>query len=286
MKQLKAFLYILVTAAVIVAKPAFSQNANPLDPISHLPALAGDYFPMHSIGLNRDFHIFVRLPENYKDNPNITYPVIYVLDGDSLFPLLAPTHLFLTYDENIPEAIVIGIAYGGFAEINKRNKDFTPLSSDSTSDQGGAAEFLQFLKGELIPRVERNYRADSSRRILLGQSRGAQFVLWSALNDPDLFWARIASNPVFVPGKQEFFKPPSHHKNKDLMLALMTGTREKESRRLNVKEWVNHWTLNPRNPWQLKVFEINGGTHAASIGESYRQAMLWFFQKEMEQKKK
>ena len=54
------------------------------------------------------------------------YPVVYLLDGDSLFPMLAANHLFLTYDEQLPEAIVVGIAYGSFdPSINRRDIDFT-----------------------------------------------------------------------------------------------------------------------------------------------------------------
>jgi len=30
-------------------------------------------------------------------------------------------------------------------------------------------------------------------------------------------------------------------------------------------------------PWAGRLFEIQDGLHAASIGESYRQAMVWLF---------
>ena len=31
-------------------------------------------------------------------------------------------------------------------------------------------------------------------------------------------------------------------------------------------------------PWQVALIEIEGGTHAATIGEAYRRAMRWLFE--------
>jgi len=185
--------------ALALASPCARAQTAPVVPLDHLPALAGDYLRIESRALGRPFHIYVRYPDGYAREPRRRYPIVYLLDGDSLFPILAPSHLFLTYDEQLPEAIVVGIAYGGFdPAINRRDDDFT---------EPGAAAFQHFLKTELIPLVERRYRADPARRILFGQSRGGGFVLYSAFTDPDLFWGRIASNPSFDPGRARFFGP-------------------------------------------------------------------------------
>lgn len=178
------------------------RNSVPLD---YLPALKGDYFEIDSKLVGRKYHIYTRLPEGYEGDTTERYPVVYLLDGDSLFPLLSPTHLFLTYDEQLPEAIIIGISYGEFNQsINKRHIDFSAPAPDAAPGENGAPQFLGFLKNELIPAVEGRYRVNSDKRVLLGQSRGGYFVLWSALQAPDLFWGRIASNPSLTPGRESF----------------------------------------------------------------------------------
>ena len=269
---------IMALVASIFSSGAGAQEGrSDLGPISYLPSLAGDYFPMRSKAVGRDYHVFVRLPENYGKDTAARFPVVYVLDGDSLFPLLAPTHLFLTYDEKLPEAIIVGIAYGGFGAVNKRGMDFSAPASDATADQGGAPKFLAFMKTELLPAVEGKFRADPSRRILLGQSRGADFVLWSALEDPDLFWGRIASNPALAPGKARYFEKASANSRRDLKVAVMSGSRDKEARRTDAREWTHHWLGQSVKPWEVKLFSMSNGTHAATIGESYRQAMQWLF---------
>nr|AAK28566.1 hypothetical protein [uncultured bacterium] len=251
-------------------------------PIGYLPALKGDYFQIASEATDRKYHIYIRLPEGYDPKASERYPVIYLLDGDSLFPLLAPTHLFLTYDEKLPEAVIVGISYGGFdPSINKRHVDFSAPAVDAAPGENGAPDFLSFLKNELLPTVEGRYDIDSSKRVLLGQSRGGHFVLWSALEAPDLFWGRIASNPSFAPGRARFFADASPHSRDDLKVALVSGSRDTELRRRNAVEWAQAWQDRADAPWQVKLFVIQGGTHAASIGEAYRQAMLWLFSKEV-----
>lgn len=151
-------------------------------PLNYLPALSGDYFELLSKETGRRYHIYIRLPESYSKAPLGTrYPVVYLLDGDSLFPILATEHLFLNIDERLPEAIIVGIAYGSFDPlINKRDVDFTAPADGMKPEYAGAPAFQRFLKTELIPAIERRYRVDSDRRVLFGQSRGGSFVLYSA----------------------------------------------------------------------------------------------------------
>jgi hypothetical protein len=252
-----------------------SGDTHPLD---HLPALRGDYFPFDSNAVGRPFHIYVRLPENYGSDERVRYPVVYLLDGDSLFPILAASHLFLTIDEGLPEAIVVGIAYGSFdPSINRRGFDFSTPVENADPERGGAPAFHDFLKSELIPRIENRYRADPSRRVLFGQSRGGSMVLYSALTDPDLFWGRIANNPVFDPGRELFFSPAAAASENGLGLVVTSGSRDLPDLRKAALEWFSAWEAVEDKPWSLRTITIEGGTHAADIPNSYRAGMLWLF---------
>ena len=264
----------------LASQTASAQSAEAAGPLQYLPGVAGDYFPIESAAADHRYHVFIRYPESYAEVPGRTYPVVYVLDGDTLFPLLAPQQLFLTYDEKLPEAIVVGIAYGSFAPpANRRDYDFSAQAADAREDQGGASAFLRFLKTELIPQVEARVRADPARRVLVGQSRSGYMVLWSAWADPDLFWGRIASNPVVTPGREILFSAPAVTPMRhDLGIALVSGTRDDSAtRREGAKAWGERWEQAADAPWDAHLIEIEGGTHAASIGEAYRHAMLWLF---------
>jgi uncharacterized protein len=246
-----------------------------------LPILRGDYFRLDSVVLKRSLHIHVRYPEGYNPGRLTPYPVIYVLDGDSLFPILAANHLFLNLDEGVPDAVVVGIAYGSFeGSINKRGRDYSAPGADATANQGGAPRFQTMLKSELFPRVERQYHVDANRRILFGQSRSAHFVLYSAFTEPDLFWGRIASTAPLQPGRAVFFANPATAMRKDLGLVVTSSERDIGAIRNGALEWFAKWEGRTELPWALKTATLPGATHSADSVNSYRLGMVWLFGRE------
>lgn len=246
-------------------------------PLDYLPALKGDYFPLQSKEAGHLYHIYVRLPEGYAENPERSYPVVYLLDGDSLFPQLSAQHLFMTIDDKLPEAVIVGISYGSFAKpTNRRHVDFMPPGPEVKAEDTKMEAFNRFLERELLPLVESRYRAAPDRRILFGQSRGGAMILYSAFTRPDLFWARIASNPSWVPGREVFYGRPAPGKRDDLQLLVAIGTEEYPERRAAASEWFAHWNGRSR-PWAITRIDIPGGTHSADAGNAYRAALRRLF---------
>lgn len=263
-------------AGCTVARP--EPAAAVVTPLDHLPALRGEYFPLQSAATGRTYHIYVRLPEGYDAAAARTYPTIYLLDGDTLFPILAANHLFLTYDDGLPEAIVVGIAYGGFdPAVNRRNIDFQSPGEGVAPDAAGAAAFQRLLKTELIPEIERRHRSDGSRRVLFGQSRGGAFVLYSAVTDPDLFRGRIASNPSITPGIESLLEPAAASTRSDLTLVVTSGTRDRADLQDEAARWLAVWEARPERPWRLFGERIEGGTHAANAPDAYRRGLHRLF---------
>lgn len=271
----RAALSLLLAVGTV---PAAAQDVRPPIPLDHLPALAGDYFHLPWPEQQRGFHIYVRLPADYGQQPDRRYPIVYLLDGDSLFPILGASHLFLTYDETLPEAIVVGIAYGGFdPAVNRRDVDFMSPASGVPQAEAGAPAFHALLKARLLPEVERRYRADPARRILVGQSRAGAFILHSAFADPDLFWGRIASNPSFRRDGENWFGNPATASRRDLHLVVTSGSRDRPQSRADALRWWATWQDREGRPWNLRFLTIENGTHAANITDAYRLGLLAFF---------
>jgi uncharacterized protein len=265
----------LVAALLLVsACAAPSHRPAPAQAIDHLPSIAGDYFPIQSREAGHLYHVFIRLPQGYSEQPGKRYPVVYLLDGDGLFPVIGGNHVFLTIDDKLPEAIIVGVAYGSFAmPTDRRHIDFMPPGS---AEPSGTAAFHRFLERELLPQVESRVRADPARRILFGQSRGGAMVLYSAFTQPDLFWARIASNPSWTPGREIFFGQPAIAARNDLHLFVALGTEERTDRLGAADAWFRHWR-GRATPWSLERIDIQGGTHSADAGNAYRAAMRRLF---------
>ncbi|MEO0419370.1 MAG: alpha/beta hydrolase-fold protein [Pseudomonadota bacterium] len=274
---------ILVALALALSIPFFSPAAA-ADParsdgsLAHLPALWGDYFRLESREVGRDYHIYVRLPEGYDAAADRTYPTVYLLDGDSTFPMLAPLHLFMHYDDKVPEAILVGIAYGGFdISVNKRHEDFRVVMDDGSP--GRAPQFLDMLENELIPRIEARFHSDPTRRVIVGQSRGGTATLYAAYRKPGLFWGHIASNPGREPDTRLLYgmDREAPEKPRDGYLIVTSGSKDRDYLRGTALEWRDQVAARDDLPWDTRFIDIEGGTHAASLGVAYRRAMRIMF---------
>ena len=238
------------------------------------------YLKVDSETLGRPFHIYIMLPEEYEQNPDEKYPTIYLLDGGILFPLLSAYYRYLNFSEEVPDAIIVGISYGSdsFEGGNFRSTDYTAKSLER-DHWGGADRFQRFLGDELLPLIERDFRSRADRRIIFGQSIGGQFVLYTALTRPGLFWGHIASNPALHRNLEFFLQPhaPAETLDEQPRLFVGIGSRDDPRFRVPALEWVKHWTNNKDNPWRLKTMDLDGHTHMSAPPESFRQGMAWLF---------
>jgi predicted alpha/beta superfamily hydrolase len=144
---------------------------------------------LHSAVLNEDRSYRVYLPPSYRWAKDRSYPVLYLLDGREQFVHTAAAVDYLATYGEIPEMIVVGV------DSTVRVRDFT--QSDWSSHWvggGGASNFKRFLSTELIPNVERTYRANEFRA-LSGHSAGGQFALYCLTSEPSLFHAYMALSP-------------------------------------------------------------------------------------------
>jgi len=233
--------------------------------------------------IGRGYHIFVMLPDGYEESPEEHYPTVYVLDGGALFPLLSAYYRYLNFGQEIPDAIIVGISYGSdtFEGGNFRSTDYTALSPDRDY-WGGAEKFQRFLSDELFPAIEQTYRSRADRRVIFGQSIGGQFVLYTALTRPDLIWGHIASNPALHRNLPFFFQKYGKAANVGERSKLFVGTGSMDDPRFRVPalEWIEHWSNNDDNPWQLKTMDLDGHAHMSAPPASFRQGMSWLFSKD------
>jgi predicted alpha/beta superfamily hydrolase len=144
----------------------------------------------HSVSLNEDRTIMISLPEGYNSSSK-KYPVFYLVDGQWFFNHATQTVGWLSSKDNavIPQTIVVGIP-----TKENRERDLTPTRTDENKTGGGADKLYSFIKEELIPFIDKNYRTYNFR-ILGGASLGGVFALYSMMNDPQLFNAYLAFSP-------------------------------------------------------------------------------------------
>ncbi|MEE4639606.1 MAG: alpha/beta hydrolase-fold protein [Wenzhouxiangella sp.] len=233
-------------------------------------------FTIHSETLGRDFHVYVRLPRAYGET-DCRWPVVYLLDGGILFPMLAPLQLMMELDELAPQAVLVGISYGGlgFANGNLRATDYTAPAPEAEYF-GGADDYQNFLADELIPRVSTNYRVDHDHSLVLGQSLGGQFTLYTALTRPALFAAYLSINPALHRNVDFFLELDAAVRSAPAPILITRASEDGHAFRMALDRWLDHWEAGQSSALDLSVSILEGQHHASSAPAAYLHAMAWW----------
>ncbi len=145
----------------------------------------------------QEYELQIFLPGGYK-NSTKKYPVVYLMDSQWDFPLVISLYGEQYYDGFIPELIIVGVTWGGNNPNydSLRSRDYTPSRENRLPQSGGADPFLSFMKNELFPFIETNYKADPGKRTLMGCSLGGLLTLYTLFTQPDLFTGYAAASPA------------------------------------------------------------------------------------------
>ncbi len=152
-----------------------------------LPVEAGKIASAH-LGETREF--WVSLPDGYREAGK-RFPVIYMMDGEINFNsgcIGGVRHA--AQMEQIPDFIIVGI------RNTDRGKDIYPepvTYADGSKEGGRANQYLDFVREELIPKVERTYRTDGYR-VLYGTSNTGFTAVYALLSSPSTADAYVAAS--------------------------------------------------------------------------------------------
>jgi predicted alpha/beta superfamily hydrolase len=197
MKLVRNPLPRFIVLALIFAFRAHSQS---IEPYKYAPS---EVATIHSAVLSEDRKIYIHCPKLDSSDVNKRFPVLYLMDGENHFELLAQYVDYLSRPDvlAIPKIIIVGIPN------TIRVRDLTPTQSildyegkpDTTGRyklSGGNENFLEFLKKELMPFIDSNYKTQPYK-LFAGHSFGGISSINCMLTQPNLFDAYIAVSPSF-----------------------------------------------------------------------------------------
>jgi hypothetical protein len=145
---------------------------------------------------------------------------------------------------------------------------------------GGADKFLDFMKTELFPFIEKNYRVNENRT-LMGCSLGGLFTLYSLFTHTDMFTGYAAASPAIGWGNGVLYKFEKTFADKKLnnpVRVYMTEGDVERGRPL-FETMADH--LKSRNYQQVslvtKVLENTG--HSGTKSETYSRGLQYVFER-------
>jgi predicted alpha/beta superfamily hydrolase len=157
------------------------------------------------VGETRAF--WVSLPDGYAESGE-KYPVLYMMDGDFNFNsgIIGGIRYAALLGE-MPEFIIVGI------KNTDRSKDIFPEEvtyGDGSKDGGRADRYLDFVREELVPHIDKTYRTENFR-VLYGTSNTGFTTVYALFRSPDLAHAYIAASatlsiPLFRAKRDEWIR--------------------------------------------------------------------------------
>jgi predicted alpha/beta superfamily hydrolase len=278
---------LLLAQATGACTPQRLATQTPEQPSTNPPnvSLPGtEVRQLKSSATGRDYDIYVRLPEGYAQEQAKKYPVLYVLDGQWDFKLLDSIYGGLHYDGFVPEMIIVGITYSGDgADYGAlRAMDYTPVRDVFFGGAGHAPRFFAFLKEELLPFIEDNYRADPSQRALMGSSFGGTFTLYAMFTEPTLFSGYVSGSPIVPYGDGFALRQEAEYarKHKDLPVRLFLSVGELEEMARPVSQFAQILSERNYTGLQMEMRTIEGEGHASNKPETYNRGLRFIFQDE------
>ncbi|MFD0796854.1 alpha/beta hydrolase [Maribacter chungangensis] len=164
--------------------------------------------------MGRDYQLYMSFPTSYSATDTISYPVLYVLDGQLSYHKFSSSHKSFGFENELEDVIIVGIGSGldMASWFIHRSFDYTPSVDiryqdkmekqfgipKGTIQSGGSAKYLKVLKTEIIPFVDKHYKTTEDRGIS-GHSLGGLFASYCLLysdgfftrfgiNSPSLMW--------------------------------------------------------------------------------------------------
>ena len=193
--------------------------------------------PVQDSVSDKQYELYIKLPEGYAADKNVSHPVIYFTDAVWQIEMLSSASEFIMED-----AILVGISWqkdldkttiNDIGEHASRFSDYTIKASSDPERQakyrfGQADQHLRFIRNDVMKYVDKNFRTDPVNRSYFGYSLGGLFGAYVLAAKPDTFNNYIIGSPTL-------------QNSNPLLEALMAGTDSIVHKPVNV--YVSFGTL-------------------------------------------
>ena len=232
----------------------------------------------------QEYELDIMLPAGFDANKSQKYPVIYLMDSQWDFPLVKSVYGQQYFDGFIPELIVVGVTWGGTNPNpdSLRVRDYTPTNDGRQKQGGHADEFLEFMKKELFPFVEKNYNTDPKNRTLMGCSLGGLFTMYALFTHGDMFNGYVAASPAIGWDREILYQyeekyAVNRNANPDARLFMTIGGVENNVS--NFEKMSDHLMNRayPNLQMHSKVLENTG--HSGTKSETYNRGVQFVYKR-------
>jgi enterochelin esterase-like enzyme len=242
----------------------------------------------HSNFLPDDRDVIVYLPPGYDDEPERTYPVLYMHDGQNLFD--GRTSFVKDRTWQIRESADASIEAGEIEPLvivgiyNTGDRRIAEYTHDRDWKLGGgeANEYGRLITRELMPWIASQYRVRQDREStgMGGSSLGGLVTLYLGLRHPEVFGSLALLSPSVWWNHKSILGYLNEHAPQVWerpRIWLDVGDREGHKTLRDVEHLARRLRANGWRPGETMYFEkVHGGTHDEASWATRVRAMLKF----------
>ena len=230
------------------------------------------------------FDIHITLPASY-DSSSKSFPVLFYMDanlksGNKLRDIINEFN-----KEGKPvNAVFVGVGHFTNYHVLRRRDFITPfikVQNDSlTSDDknyGQGENFYLFLKNELAPYIEKNYKVNSNRTVI-GHSLGGLFAFYCLFKKERLFTHFVSLSPALWINHGNIYDFEKKYRQDSVglhaNLYLYVGGAEKFNYILTgAQKMRDHLVKDPFPGLHFEYHEFKGETHNSEVPLALRMVI-------------
>ncbi len=271
---------IISLGLMLVLNAALAQTGTPLT-LNQVQVT-----PIKDTQNDRQYELYIELPEGYSENPDKRYPVLYYTDALWHIEILSTSQEYIMND-----MILVGISWQ--KDINEtlvkehgqhvsRYRDYSVIPSDKPEVQakhhlGQAANHLAFIRNDVFTYVENNFRTDPANRSYFGYSAGGVLGAYALMARPDSFKNYILGSPA-LRGDIPYFtqlvsEKAVEQKHLNANVFISYGSLEEESGQV-IEQFIT--LLKGRNDDSLYLEQaMIDGNHQTAFPSTGVQSVTW-----------
>ncbi|WP_422083134.1 alpha/beta hydrolase [Ulvibacterium sp.] len=264
-------LIIFISLNSVFAQESIVNDTTQMVESSYLELPRIQVIPIKDAKNDRQYELYIKLPEGYSENGDIKYPVLYFTDAMWHIEILSGSTEYIMKD-----AILVGISWQKDIEEDVKQKygvhasRFEDYSFWRTTHPdhpklqfGQAGNHLDFIRNDVFNYIEKNYRTNPNNRSYFGYSLSGLFGAYIIMTQPDTFKNYILGSPSVQVLTKEENKVEFKNNRLNVNVFISRGTLEEEELHEPISEFVNLLKARNDNSLSIEYAVIEGGHETA-----------------------
>ena len=220
--------------------------------------------------------VYIYLPEDYDEDPDRRYPVMYMFDGHNVFFDKDATYgkswgMAKYMDESKKDLIIVAVECNH--DGNGRLQEYSPINFENSTlgkIKAKGSVYMNWMVNELKPFVDKKYRTlpDRKNTIIAGSSMGGLMALYGATVYNHIFQRAACLSPsLWVSSGKVLEMVARAHIRRDTCIYMDYGSEEMFNHAANAEALIStsHLLLTKRVNLAFRI--VPGGTHCEASWE-------------------